>query len=102
MKNKKSLALPTELIITFVILGLVLLVIVGGGIRGILLPQLAKAGEKSEYATQDCDEDDVVGVSDPCPCVNAVKQKSEKGQTCPPPDNKATTNCPALCKSKQK
>lgn len=101
MKNKKSIE-TIGLILTMVILGIVAFVMVRGGILGILVPQLAKAGETSEYATQDCDEDGIIGVNDPCPCVASIKQKSEKGQNCPTPDSKATTNCPALCKNKQR
>ncbi|MBI2557961.1 type II secretion system protein [Candidatus Woesearchaeota archaeon] len=95
---RKKSAMTIELIITMAILGIVLLVIVGGGIRGILInKQLAFASEKTDDVTKDCDEDNTLGLNDKCPCV-FTKQKLEKGESCGTPDAKATTNCPALCK----
>ena len=95
--TKKS-TMSIELVITMAILGILLFVIVGGGIKGILVnKQLAFAGEKTEDVTKDCDGDEVIGLNDKCPCVN-TKQKLEKGESCGAPDAKATTNCPALCK----
>ncbi len=97
MKNKKS-SMSVELMIAMGILGILLVVIVYGGIRGILInKQLAYAGEKTEEITKDCDGDDSIGLSDKCPCVKSI-QKLEKGQSCGPPDSQATTNCPGLCK----
>jgi len=99
MKNKKSLSMPTEMLVGIAILALLLVVVVGGGIKGLLLPQLGFAGEKVEENTKDCDMDEVIGITDKCPCVKA-KQKLEKGETCGVPDAQATTNCPTSCKKR--
>lgn len=97
MKNKKS-AMVIELMITLALLGTLLFVMVYGGIFRLLLPQLGFAGEKVEESTKDCDMDEVIGITDKCPCVKA-KQKLEKDETCGVPDAQATTNCPTSCKS---
>lgn len=57
---------------------------------------------QAEQVTQDCDEDGVIGVADPCPCDSSIKSKEEleKAKKCSNPSagSSAATNCPNLCK----
>jgi hypothetical protein len=99
MKNKKS-AMTIELIITMAILGILLLVVVGGGIKSIFIDrQLASTHAQTEQLTLDCDGDQVIGLNDQCPCVSSIR-KLELGKFCGEPQPQATTNCPYLCKKR--
>lgn len=99
MVNRKS-AMTLELIITMAILGILLLVVVGGGIKGIFIDkQLASTHAQTEHQTLDCDGDEVIGFNDQCPCVSPTT-KREIGKPCGEPQPQATTNCPNLCKKR--
>ncbi len=98
MKNKKADVDPLKVIIGAAILLLVAGIIIWGPIRGMLLgKQFPFVGGKTEEVTTDCDEDEIVGLSDQCPCVGSKNKKSDL--PCGLPDAKATENCPVRCKA---
>ncbi len=101
MKNKKA-DMSMETVIKAALLLIVLFVIVGSIIYGLFVnKQIPFIGGQIEQTTQDCDEDDSKGISDPCPCDPGVKNKEEKEDKkgkCSEPSSDAQTNCPTLCK----
>ncbi|MDP6547353.1 MAG: hypothetical protein QF917_00120 [Candidatus Woesearchaeota archaeon] len=97
MKNKK--AMETFGVIITATIGLIILVVIVGLIKGIIIDkQIAFAGSKTEEITIDCDEDDSIGLADNCPCNPAI-QKLEKKDKCGKASSRAAENCPALCKN---
>lgn len=100
MKNKKCMEVsPISLVIAAAILLVVLFVFIYGILPIITGKQVPFLQGQTEHTTLDCDEDEVIGVIDQCPCVKSIR-RLEIGKFCGEPDLKATTNCPALCKKK--
>ena len=100
MRNKKSVELTLNTVIVAAILGAVLIIFFYGILPIISGKQLPFLQGQTERTTLDCDEDEIIGVTDQCPCVKSI-QRLELKKFCPPPDEPtATTNCPALCKKK--
>lgn len=102
MKNKKSMEMnPLNIVVGVAVLSLVLVVIVYGIIPIWTGKQVPFIKGQTEYVTEDCDLDGVIGLSDACPCADSV-QKSEqlqgKGCSPPSPNSPAIKNCPDLCK----
>ena len=100
MKNKKAEIQPIWLVITFVIAGAILFFFFNN-LFPTLYAETPYFKGQSEYATRDCDGDDVTGLTDPCPCVSTIpnQQTKESNKGCPTPDPEATSNCPDLCKA---
>ena len=104
MKNKKSMeANPMSLVIVAAILGVVLLVFIYGILPILTGKQIPFIKGQTEQVTEDCDEDGVIGLNDPCPCDKSIKSQQELEKA----NNKcsaviagseATKNCPSLCK----
>ena len=104
IKNKKSMEVsPLSMVIGAVLLGVVLLVVLYGVLPIFTGKEVPAANSYLEYSTQDCDEDGIVGLNDPCPCVAAIKSKQEleNGKNCGTPDQKAAVSCPNYCKIKK-
>ena len=88
-----------ETVIKAVLLLIVLIVVVGAIIYGLFVQkQIPFIGGQIEQTTQDCDEDDSIGISDPCPCNPDIKKEEEKTGKCGEASDTAKTNCPTLCK----
>ncbi|MBL7055551.1 hypothetical protein ISS07_01420 [Candidatus Woesearchaeota archaeon] len=102
MINKKKSEMSFPIVIGSIIGLIILVVIVSGLIKGIFVDkQLAFAGQTTEQVTQDCDEDNFVGITDNCPCDSDIN-KLEKGQKCGGHSPEAGKNCPALCSDNTK
>lgn len=100
MMYKKAEGLPLQYIIAAAILLIFLGVVVYGLIKGIFLDtQITSVKANTEYTSLDCDEDGVIGYSDQCPCAGSI-QKLELKKSCGAIEQKATTNCPNLCKKR--
>lgn len=98
MKNKKA-DMSMETVIKAALLLVVLAVVVGAIIYGIFVnKQTPFIVGQTERITQDCDEDDSMGISDPCPCDPTIKKKEDKTDKCNKASDIAKTNCPVLCK----
>jgi len=96
MRNKKSemefstiVRASLALVILLVILGLIYTFIVG--------KQIPFIGGQTERVTEDCDGDGVIGISDYCPCNDAIQTK-DQGK-CTIITSGAEEKCPTLCKS---
>lgn len=101
MKNKKAYNV-LEVVITAAILSVLLFVFIWGVIPILTEKQVPFIKGQTEYTTQDCDEDGIIGLNDPCPCDISIKSKQEleNAKNCKKlqPNDVATKNCPAFCK----
>lgn len=97
MRNKKAME-PFGIITAAIIMGILLFIFVGPVIKGIFVDQqIAYASGKTEEITINCDDDDVIGFSDQCPC-NPDIQELESKEKCGDPHPDAEEKCPKLCK----
>lgn len=101
LKNKKFFSNKKayntiEVVITLAVSALLLWAIINA-----LFPQLTHRlfpwlGGQGEYVTQDCDEDEIIGISDKCPCNKDIVEDAKA--VCGTASETAVKNCPDLCK----
>lgn len=96
MKSKKA-NWSIELAVKAAVL-LIFLFAMWGVINLIFInKEVVYANVQAESITKDCDGDEAIGVTDQCPCNDAVKTL-KKGEKCPAATEISKTNCPAACK----
>ena len=102
MISKKGYS-PLEIVIAAAILLVVFFVFIYGIIPILTAKELPVIHSQIESGTGDCDEDGVIGITDPCPCVASIrfKQEFESIRNCGTHDSKSAANCPNLCKIKK-
>jgi hypothetical protein len=99
MKWKRGMEInPLSLVVVMAILGILLFVIIKGVFPIFTEKQAPYLRAQTEIATTDCDGDQVIGVTDNCPCDPESRSKSEN---CGKPSQIATKNCPNACKNEK-